>query len=47
MSDIVVDLGDMDIEEALFEPMQKLLDQCKTAKVLSRLVFFATKSYLC
>ncbi|EIN14288.1 dynactin [Punctularia strigosozonata HHB-11173 SS5] len=34
--DIIVELGDLDAEEALFEPMQKLLDQCKTAKVLSR-----------
>lgn len=37
-SDIIREMGDLDIEEALFGPLQKLLDQCKTAKVLSKCV---------
>ncbi|KAI6120904.1 dynein associated protein-domain-containing protein [Pisolithus croceorrhizus] len=34
--DVVLDMGGYDPETELFEPLQKLLDQCKSAKVLSR-----------
>lgn len=38
-SDIVLEMGDLDIESQLFEPLQQLLDQTRSAKVLSRLVY--------
>jgi dynactin 1 len=31
-----VDMGGRDADRELFEPLQKLLDQCKSAKVLSK-----------
>ncbi|KAG6334284.1 hypothetical protein ID866_4799 [Astraeus odoratus] len=34
--DVALDMGGYDPDVELFEPMQKLLDQCKSAKVLSR-----------
>ncbi|KAH7920934.1 hypothetical protein BV22DRAFT_1097308 [Leucogyrophana mollusca] len=34
--DVILDMGGYDPETELFEPLQKLLDQCKSAKVLSR-----------
>ncbi|EGN93727.1 hypothetical protein SERLA73DRAFT_172019 [Serpula lacrymans var. lacrymans S7.3] len=34
--DVVLDMGGYDPEVELFEPLYKLLDQCKTARVLSR-----------
>ncbi|KAG6380679.1 dynein associated protein-domain-containing protein [Boletus reticuloceps] len=34
--DVVLDMGGYDPELELFEPLQKLLDQCKSAKVLSK-----------
>lgn len=34
----MVDLGGYDVETELLEPLQKLLDQCKSAKVLSKCV---------
>ncbi|KXN84997.1 hypothetical protein AN958_11842 [Leucoagaricus sp. SymC.cos] len=34
--DVVLDLGGYDAETELLDPLQKLLDQCKSAKVLSR-----------
>ncbi|KAI5998160.1 dynein associated protein-domain-containing protein [Pisolithus albus] len=34
--DVVLDMGGYDPETELFEPLQKLLDQCKSAKVLSK-----------
>ncbi|KAF8555146.1 dynactin [Imleria badia] len=34
--DVVLDMGGYDPEPELFEPLQKLLDQCKSAKVLSK-----------
>jgi dynactin 1 len=34
--DITVDMGGLDIENELFEPLQKLLGQCKGAKALSK-----------
>lgn len=36
--DVVLDLGGYDVETELLEPLQKLLDQCKSAKVLSKWV---------
>lgn len=36
LSDVVLELDDLDPEMELFEPLQRLLDQCKGAKVLSR-----------
>lgn len=38
MIDVVLDMGGYDPESELFEPLQKLLDQCKSAKVLSKYV---------
>ncbi|KAI6031243.1 dynein associated protein-domain-containing protein [Pisolithus microcarpus] len=35
-TDVVLDMGGYDPETELFEPLQKLLDQCKSAKVLSK-----------
>ncbi|KAI9569455.1 dynein associated protein-domain-containing protein [Boletus coccyginus] len=34
--DVVLEMGGYDPEPELFEPLQKLLDQCKSAKVLSK-----------
>ncbi|PCH34381.1 dynactin [Wolfiporia cocos MD-104 SS10] len=34
--DVEVELGDIDAEEQFFGPLQKLLDQCRGAKVLSK-----------
>lgn len=34
--DVTSDMGGLDPETELFEPLQKLLDQCKGAKTLSR-----------
>ncbi|KAG2122581.1 dynein associated protein-domain-containing protein [Suillus clintonianus] len=34
--DVVLDMGGYDPEEELIEPLQKLLEQCKSAKVLSK-----------
>ncbi|KAF9447534.1 hypothetical protein P691DRAFT_706592 [Macrolepiota fuliginosa MF-IS2] len=34
--DVVLDLGGYDVGSELLEPLQKLLDQCKSAKVLSK-----------
>ncbi|KAI6012667.1 dynein associated protein-domain-containing protein [Pisolithus orientalis] len=34
--DVLLDMGGYDPETELFEPLQKLLDQCKSAKVLSK-----------
>lgn len=34
--DVVLEMGGYDPELELFEPLQKLLDQCKSAKVLSK-----------
>lgn len=34
--DVVLDIGGYDPEEELIEPLQKLLEQCKSAKVLSK-----------
>ncbi|PFH49823.1 hypothetical protein AMATHDRAFT_4583 [Amanita thiersii Skay4041] len=34
--DVVLDTGGYDIESELFSPLQNLLDQCKSAKVLSK-----------
>ncbi|KAH7911588.1 dynein associated protein-domain-containing protein [Hygrophoropsis aurantiaca] len=34
--EVVLDMGGYDAQAELFEPLQKLLDQCKSAKVLSR-----------
>ncbi|CAL1693902.1 unnamed protein product [Somion occarium] len=34
--DVEVDLGGLDAEEEFFSPLQKLLDQCRSAKVLSK-----------
>lgn len=36
--DVVLDMGGYDPESELFEPLQRLLDQCKSAKVLSKSV---------
>ena len=36
--DVVLDMGGYDPESELFEPLQKLLDQCKSAKVFSKSV---------
>jgi dynactin 1 len=36
--DVVLEMGGYDPEPELFEPLQKLLDQCKSAKVLSKSV---------
>jgi dynactin 1 len=36
LSDISLELGDLDPEKVFFEPMQKSLDQCKSAKIVSR-----------
>lgn len=35
-ADATLDMGGLDIESELFEPLQKLLNQCKGAKTLSR-----------
>lgn len=35
-SDVEVDLGTVDPEADFFEPLQKLLDLCRGAKVLSK-----------
>lgn len=35
-TDSVVELAGYDIKEAFFEPVQNVLDQCKSAKALSR-----------
>lgn len=45
--DVDLDLGGYDAEEELLEPLQKLLDQCKSAKVLSKCVFFWNVSRGC
>ncbi len=37
-ADVDVDLGGYDAEEEMLEPLQKLLDQCKSAKVFSKSV---------
>lgn len=37
-TDVTLDMGGYDPETELFAPLQKLLDQCKGAKALSRLV---------
>ncbi|KAJ2917876.1 hypothetical protein MD484_g2604, partial [Candolleomyces efflorescens] len=34
--DSVLDMGGYNVQEALFEPLQKVLDQCKSAKNLSK-----------
>lgn len=34
--DSVLELGGYDVQQALFEPLQQLLDQCKSAKNLSK-----------
>ncbi|OAX37534.1 hypothetical protein K503DRAFT_850414 [Rhizopogon vinicolor AM-OR11-026] len=34
--DVILDMGGYDPEEELIEPLQKLLEQCKSAKVLSK-----------
>ena len=34
--DVTLELVDLDPEEVFFEPIQKSLDQCKSAKVVSR-----------
>jgi hypothetical protein len=34
--DIACDLGDTDPEKSFLEPIQKSLDQCKSAKVAAR-----------
>jgi dynactin 1 len=34
--DTVVDMGGMDIDIELFQPLQRVLDQCKAAKTMSR-----------
>jgi dynactin 1 len=39
--DVDLDLGGYDVEEELLGPLQKLLDQCKSAKVLSKCVSFS------
>jgi len=36
--DVVLDLNGHDVLTELLEPLQKLLDQCKSAKILSRCV---------
>jgi len=36
--DVVLDLNGNDVLTELLEPLQKLLDQCKSAKILSRCV---------
>jgi len=36
--DVVLDLNGYDVLTELLEPLQKLLDQCKSAKILSRCV---------
>lgn len=36
--DSVLDMGGYDIKEELFQPLQTLLEQCKTAKNVSRFV---------
>lgn len=38
--DVVLDLSGYDVVTELLEPLQKLLDQCKSAKVLSRYAEF-------
>lgn len=34
--DVTLDMDGLDINAELFEPLQKVLDQCKSAKTLSR-----------
>lgn len=41
--DVTFDMGGYDPNTDLFEPLQKLLDQCKSAKVLSK---YATTSFI-
>ena len=38
-TDVDVNLGTVDPEADFFGPLQKLLDQCRSAKVLSKFVF--------
>ena len=40
--DVEVNLGSVDPEADFFEPLQKLLDQCRSAKVLSKCALSAT-----
>ena len=40
--DVTSDMGGLDPETELFVPLQKLLDQCKGAKALSRWVGFVS-----
>lgn len=43
--DIVLDMGGYDIEQEFFEPLNGLLNRCKSAKTLSRSAFGAYQSY--
>ena len=38
MTDVEIDMGTVDADADFFEPLQKLLDQCRSAKVLSKFV---------
>lgn len=38
MADVEIDMGTVDAEADFFGPLQKLLDQCRSAKVLSKFV---------
>ena len=35
-TDTVVEHGDLDVEQTLFEPMTQILEQCKSAKIAFR-----------
>ena len=39
-TDVQIDLGSLDPDTDFFEPLQKLLDHCRSAKVLSKFVIY-------
>ena len=47
MADVEIDMGTVDAEADFFGPLQKLLDQCRSAKVLSKFVVrnYSSKKY--
>jgi dynactin 1 len=44
-AEVILDMGGYDIESAMFQPLQALLDQCKGAKALSKYVLMTLPEF--